>query len=129
MKSADEIGNLLGARRRTLLIGGMAVIVHGLNRTTRDVDLWLDPGATPEKWAESLAGLLHENAGLRLTRIDSEGMIKPEELASIIDEDRVVRLCGTDRPLDLFRIPTNSRKATLKRLGSAVCRSSPARCG
>ncbi|MDQ3624217.1 MAG: hypothetical protein M3463_17300 [Verrucomicrobiota bacterium] len=105
MKSAEEIATLLAVRRRALLIGGMAMILHGLNRTTRDVDLWLDPGMGPEEWAENVAQFLRDNPELRLTRIAVETNVTSAEIAGVIAEDRVVRLHGADRPIDLFRIP------------------------
>lgn len=41
--TAQEVVALLAGERRTVLLGGMAVILHGLNRSTKDIDMWIDP--------------------------------------------------------------------------------------
>ena len=40
---AQEAVAFLAGKRRTVLLGGMAVILHGLSRNTKDYDIWLDP--------------------------------------------------------------------------------------
>lgn len=40
---AKAVVDSLANRRNTLLMGGMAVILHGLSRTTKDIDIWVDP--------------------------------------------------------------------------------------
>ena len=42
MTSQEAVG-FLASKRRTVLLGGMAVILHGLSRNTKDYDIWLDP--------------------------------------------------------------------------------------
>lgn len=39
---SEEFLTRLGDRSRVLLLGGLAVIAHGLSRTTEDADVWLD---------------------------------------------------------------------------------------
>ena len=39
--TAQEAVVFLANRRRVVLLGGMAVILHGLSRSTKDYDIWL----------------------------------------------------------------------------------------
>lgn len=43
----------LMARNRVVLIGGLAVIAHGLSSHTRDVDIWLDAMDFCKTWGLS----------------------------------------------------------------------------
>lgn len=37
---------------RVVVLGGLAVIVHGYSRHTHVADVWLDPMESPEVWCE-----------------------------------------------------------------------------
>jgi hypothetical protein len=54
----------LSARHRVILLGGMAVIGHGLSRKTKDVDIWLEPMKTAAAWATALKECLGAFPGL-----------------------------------------------------------------
>lgn len=109
MKSRDFIRSI-ASEHRLLVLGGMALILHGLNRATKDVDLWLDPMSNSSRWAEALEPHLLAY-GLSASRIgDFAGTfetIHPSELASVVERDHFVRILGADEPVDIFRIPTN----------------------
>jgi hypothetical protein len=47
-----QIVESLAAKHRVLVQGGMAVIAHGLSRTTIDADIWLDPMAGIAAWCD-----------------------------------------------------------------------------
>ena len=39
----DQFIRKLTQRHRVVVLGGLAVIAHGLSRSTYDGDIWLDP--------------------------------------------------------------------------------------
>lgn len=57
---------------RYLLVGGFAVMLHGYTRTTQDLDVWVDSGATNRR---SLVAALHQTgvAGAELLRYNPLG--------------------------------------------------------
>jgi len=61
----EIIKELLENQVSFLLIGGYAVIYHGYNRTTGDMDLWLEPSNQNKyKVIEALEKLGFEQEGL-----------------------------------------------------------------
>jgi hypothetical protein len=56
---------------RYLVIGGIAVVVHGYVRTTKDLDLWVDPS---DANAQTAADALNDFIGLG---IDAEALAEP----------------------------------------------------
>jgi hypothetical protein len=42
-KTVEQFIEQLAIRARVLMIGGLAVIAHGLSRATKDADIWLEP--------------------------------------------------------------------------------------
>jgi len=70
MISSESISAELARSTRTLLLGGVAVIVHGLNRSTKDLELWIDPNPTPEKWAEPIEAVLKAHPELLASYLD-----------------------------------------------------------
>lgn len=95
----------VATRQRAVLLGGLAVIAHGLSRRTKDGDAWLDPLGSPEEWANTLRATLAEFEGLRFWSLAERRSFAPDELAEQIATDGVVRLTGLVADLDLFRKP------------------------
>ncbi len=95
----------LAGKHRVLLIGGMAVIAHGRSRFTKDADIWLDPAASSQTWAEALLDVLGGFPGSLVVRIGVPEEVAPEELPDAAETDGVVRVTGFDRPCDVFRRP------------------------
>jgi hypothetical protein len=93
-----------------VLLGGAAVILHGLSRLTKDFDIWQDPLPDPKSWATAIAELLNSNGELQAQRI---GMTVPgrweviaiDEIPIVGSEDGLIRVVGTDRPIDIFYRP------------------------
>jgi hypothetical protein len=56
--TAREAVAFLASKRRAVLLGGMAMILHGLSRSTKDYDIWLDPLPRPEAWAKEIKKLM-----------------------------------------------------------------------
>lgn len=104
--SYQHVLHELAARRRVLLLGGVAIILHGLSRATEDADIWLDPQPV-EAWAGELRAVLASHPDLRWLRLTSAGWVSPggATLEEAAVGERVVRLVGTDRPVDVFHVP------------------------
>ncbi len=105
---AHDVVRRLAAQRRVIVLGGIAVVLHGLHRTTKDVDLWIDPLEDEQHWAAFLREFL-ESEALTAARVGNElGEfidIPMSEIASAVADDRFVRVVGADRPIDAFRVP------------------------
>jgi hypothetical protein len=109
MISSGAISAELGRLTRTLVLGGVAVIVHGLNRSTKDLDLWIDPNPTPEKWAEPIEAILKAHPELAASYLDDVHgrweKVEPGIVAFAALNGRTLRLTGSDRPIDIFYQP------------------------
>lgn len=95
----------LAARHRVVMLGGLAVISHGHARPTYDADIWLDPNLSPGAWAEAALNLTENHPALRFVSIGTWLEIPREQLAEVISRDGVVRVMGSNQPLDIFRDP------------------------
>ena len=101
----DDFLAALSAKHRLLLLGGMAVVRHGLTRYTKDVDVWLDPMTSCEEWASCLVVIMLDFPGVQITRLFPPQPIDPSALSEAIAQDRVIRITGFEMPLDIFREP------------------------
>src|SRR5271165_855222 len=75
--TAQKAVAFLASKRRTVLLGGMAVILHGLSRNTKDYDIWLDPLPDVQSWAAPIQQLLTREPSLQTRRISAFGRWKP----------------------------------------------------
>lgn len=92
-------------RQRTVLIGDLALIVHGSHWSAKNGEAWLEPLDSPEQWAASLLATVAEFAGLRFWSLAGRRHFAPDELADTIAADSVARVSGLIADLDLFRKP------------------------
>ena len=109
MRAPDALEFLAG-KRRTVLLGGAAVILHGLSRLTKDFDVWLDPLPDAKAWASGVEELLKLESNIEARRIGmlASGMwipIDTSEIPTVGSEDGMVRLSGLYRPIDVFYRP------------------------
>ena len=95
------------SRQRIILLGGLAVIAHGLSRPTKDGDVWLEPLESPEAWAAAVRTTLSEFDNVRLWCLAAQRGVDPDELAGAIAAQAMVRILGLNADLDLFRQPHN----------------------
>ena len=95
----------VATRQRVVVIGGLAVIAHGLSRPTKDGDAWLDPLGSPASWAARLCETLLEFPDTTLWSLAERRVAQPEELEEIATTNGVVRVCGLNTDLDLFYKP------------------------
>lgn len=101
----------LAARRRVLVLGGHAVIHHGLSRETKDADVWLEPGSDAGVWAGLLAEICADFPEGYLWDLAARERVAPEHLPALIEDLGVVRVGGLNLPLDIFRRPNNLNEA------------------
>ena len=107
VRTAPPFVRSLAAEYRVLLLGGLAVIHHGLSRLTKDADVWLDPLDSPKAWSDVLLGLLPGFPESYLWDLSRRTRIPPDELAEVIEAVGVIRVGGLESDLDVFRRPNN----------------------
>lgn len=103
--AADQFIHALSERCRVILIGGMAIISHGLSRRTKDVDIWLDPMTSSQQWAEVMLSVAAQFPAARFWSLADRRDLSPEEIAADADAFGVLRVSGFDRDIDVFRRP------------------------
>lgn len=103
--TADKLIELLAGRFRVVTLGGVAVISHGLNRNTYDADIWLDPAGTIAEWVARVGPIIFSYPSSQPVRIGTWMPFASEDFAEVIEDDKVIRVLGLDRPLDIFRDP------------------------
>ena len=92
-------------RQRVVVIGGLAVIAHGLSRPTKDGDAWLDPLESAAAWAARFRETLAEFPETTLWSLAERRTAEAGELEEIATLDGVVRVCGLNTDLDIFYKP------------------------
>lgn len=107
VRTAPPFVRTLAGGHRVLLLGGLAVIHHGLPRLTKDVDIWLDPGESPDDWAAVLTGALQDQPDTYLWDLSRRTKISADQLADVISDVGVIRVGGLECDLDVFRVPNN----------------------
>ncbi|MEI6070678.1 MAG: hypothetical protein WCS31_02715 [Verrucomicrobiae bacterium] len=95
----------LSVRRRLLLLGGLAIVKHGLSRYTKDADIWMEPAASAAEWARSLTEALALHPGVSANSLFPPRKIADHEVEKLIEAERVLRILGFEVPLDIFRNP------------------------
>ncbi len=78
---------------RYLLIGGFAVILHGLVRTTKDIDILLDPSEENIRRVKRALGSLPDNA-VALIGDDEVSKYQVVRVADEIVVDLMAQACG-----------------------------------
>lgn len=102
---ADDFIRRLASIHRVVTIGGLAVIAHGRNRSTKDADVWLEPFSSPREWADRLCLFCEKFQGLTLHGLPGWKLLTRENLAESVDETGMIRINGLGFPLDIFRRP------------------------
>lgn len=101
----------LAQENRVLLLGGHAIIFHGHERPTADVDIWLDSSLELRAWCEVLQRFVERSTSCHLWDLAERRRLLPEELPDVIQTHGVVRIGGLEEPLDVFRRPNNFEEA------------------
>jgi hypothetical protein len=102
----EQFLELLTSDKRAVLIGGLAVIAHGLSRGTKDADIWLEPMEEAEDWLLTIENAIQKYP-LPLTVHCLPGWkeLTGKELINNIELTGMVRITGLPMPLDIFRKP------------------------
>jgi len=103
--TTESLTHALAATHRVILLGGLAVISHGLERMTYDADVWLDPMLDSNQWSAAVGQLLAAHLRLQLIEIGTWSPIGIPQLSNVIERDGVIRIMGANHPLDIFRRP------------------------
>lgn len=109
--STDIFIRRLTQQHRVVVLGGLAVIAHGLSRSTFDGDVWLEPMADSSQWAASLEAACRAFGPLTLHRLPGWTPVSGEALAEAVAETGMVRILGLDCPLDVFLRPNEFEEA------------------
>ena len=108
----DAFLHALTGERRVLLLGGLAIIAHGLSRATKDADIWLEPMESAGAWADLLFATTAHFPETRIARPPGWAVMESrEEVAIAADETGMVRVLGLECPLDIFRRPNEFEEA------------------
>ena len=106
----------LAARHRVILLGGMAMIAHGLTRQTKDFDIWLEPFSGAQEWAAMLLATTRIFAEAKLWSLAQRRELADEELAMEAEDSGVVRINGFALPVDVFRRPNEFEPEDFERV-------------
>ena len=102
----NEFLTNLTKSRKAILIGGLAVIAHGLSRGTKDADIWLEPMASAEDWLQAIQDAIRKYpTPLTIHCLPGWQELQGSELVSNINDVGMIRVNGLPVPLDIFRKP------------------------
>ena len=108
--TVENFMNELAEEGRILLIGGLAVIAHGLSRATKDADIWFEPFENEQIWADKVNRICKKFENAKLFDVFEGMLISSNDLAVYIVYKKMIRINGLERPLDIFREPNNMEK-------------------
>ncbi len=112
----------LAANHRVILLGGMAVIAHGLSRQTKDFDVWLEPMASEEEWAAKLADVCGRFPESYFWSLAEQRRLEAHEVAAEAVDFGVVRVGGFALPVDIFRKPNELEVDDFERVWAGATR-------
>ncbi len=101
----DRFLSQVTASKRVVILGGLAVIAHGLSRSTDVADIWLEPMSDSKEWCRYLETLCDAFGDLTIHRLPGWTPVSGNELTDAIEETGILRIMGLDLPLDIFRTP------------------------
>ena len=104
-QTAAELTASLARRHRVVILGGLAVIGHGLSRSTYDSDVWLDPGLPVDEWCRAVLAMTEGQSHLDIVSMGNWESVAEENFPAVILRDGVVRITGVNQPVDIFRKP------------------------
>ena len=116
----------LASKQRVVMLGGLAIVSHGLARPTFDADIWLDPLLTLKDWCTAVLDLKKLCPHLKILALAVWTEIPDAKLADIVERDGAIRISGATQPIDVFRCPNEIPIAEFE---SAWMRSLPLQDG
>ncbi len=121
--TAGQFISALTEKCEVIVIGGLAVIAHGFNRPTMDVDVWLEPLASPSEWADAVEQVCSRFPGLSIHTLPGWRRVAGSEIADAAEEVGMIRVLGLDCPLDIFRRPNEFAAAAFAEVLSRSTRN------
>jgi len=119
--SVSEFLRLLTGEHRVMVLGGLAVIAHGLSRATKDADVWLEPMGSVDAWVGVLeAALARSSESLEFRCLPGWQTLAGEALRANVRETGIVRVLGLQMPLDVFRRPNQLLESDFDEIWSAA---------
>ncbi len=106
-RKVEDVVTRLASQERVVMIGGLAVIAHGLSRPTKDVDVWLDPTKGAQSWLSSIKNVITKDE--KIVTLPGWKELEPSEVVENVEAVGMVRVEGLDMPLDLFFRPNGLR--------------------
>lgn len=103
--TAAQLTARLARGHRVLMLGGLAVIGHGLSRSTFDSDVWLDPDLPVGDWCDAVSAMIEGQLNLHIVSIGDWKIVPRTEFPGVILRDGVIRITGVNQPMDIFRKP------------------------
>lgn len=88
--TAAELTFSLARHHRVLMIGGLAVIGHGLSRSTHDSDVWLDPELPVIDWCAAVRGLVAGKSGLAIVRMGDWAAVGEKDFPRTRKSSRII---------------------------------------
>lgn len=104
-KKIQHLVDLLTPGHQVIIIGGVAVIGHGMSRHTKDADIWLEPMESPAEWADAIRRACSQIEGATIHRLPGWIEISGAEIEQAVAETGMIRILGLGEPLDVFREP------------------------
>ncbi len=113
-RKVEDVIARLASQERVVMIGGLAVIAHGLSRPTKDVDVWLDPTKGAQNWLSSIKNVITKDE--RIVTLPGWKELEPSEVLENLEAVGMLRVEGLDMPLDLFFRPNGLRVDEFERV-------------
>ncbi len=101
----------LAHRQRVLLLGGHAIIFHGLDRPTIDSYVWVEPLASATDWCAAIEPVIAAIPGAYYWDLAHRQRIQVSEVPEVAKSFGVVRIGGIGEDLDIFRRPNNFQES------------------
>jgi len=121
--SVQRFIDRLAEGHRVAVLGGLAVIAHGLSRHTQDADVWLEPMDSATTWAGVLEDLCREFPGTSLHRLPGWVGVTGQALVNAVEETGMVRVKGLSQPLDVFRRPNEFEAVEFEEMAARAHRN------
>ena len=110
----------LSSRARVLIVGSVAVILHGMSRHTKVIDVWLEPLSSAEDWAELVESVREQFAESYYWDLSRREIIEQGEVVECVNAVGVVRIGNVEPPLDIFRKPNNLELTDFEGAGASA---------
>ena len=95
----------LTENHRLVLLGGLAIIGHGMDRMTKDADLWLEPMNSADEWVNAVLSVMKKFPQTKVACLPGWLELTGADLVENVKEVGMIRITGLGVPLDLFRKP------------------------